>query len=157
LKNQQISGETRETLRFDYVRNISLVLAFQSKGDYYLADKLLLKYFCKNNQLKMNQTLDKLKRLERLIQEYPAVDNVLVPTINKILQREINKLNLQIDNLSDQIKHWEDIYKMDSQSFLNKFETGQMGDQIDFIEWASTLGMKAKSEQYISTLQGLDE
>lgn len=105
----------------------------------------------------MNQTLDKLKRLERLIQEYPAVDNVLVPTINKILQREINKLNLQIDNLSDQIKHWEDIYKMDSQSFLNKFETGQMGDQIDFIEWASTLGMKAKSEQYISTLQGLDE
>lgn len=103
----------------------------------------------------MNQALDKLKRLERLIQEYSSMDNVLELTIDKILQREIDKLNLQIYNFSDQIKHWEDLYKIDSHTFLERFETGQMGDQVDFIEWASTLEMKAKSEKYVSSLQGL--
>ena len=103
----------------------------------------------------MNQTLDKLRRLERLVQENPSVDEVLELTIDKMLQREINKLNLQINNFSDQIKYWEDNYKIDSQLFLKRFEAGQMGDEVDFIEWAATLEMKAKSEKYISTLQGI--
>jgi hypothetical protein len=103
----------------------------------------------------MNVTLDKLKRIERLIQDYPAADGVLELTIDKILQREINKLNLHISNFVVQIKQWEDLYKMDSQTFLEKFESGIIGDQLDFIEWASTLEMKSKSEKYISTLQGI--
>lgn len=103
----------------------------------------------------MNQTLDKLRRLERLVQENPSVDEILELTIDKMLQREINKLNLQINNFSDQIKFWEDNYKINSQLFLEKFEAGQMGDEVDFIEWAATLEMKAKSEKYISTLQGV--
>jgi hypothetical protein len=103
----------------------------------------------------MNQTLDKLRRLERLVQENPSVDEVLELTIDKMLQREINKLNLQINNFSDQIKYWEDNYKIDSQLFLKRFEAGQMGDEVDFIEWAATLEMKAKSEKYISTLLGV--
>jgi hypothetical protein len=76
-------------------------------------------------------------------------------TIDKILQREINKLNLHISNFVVQIKQWEDLYNMDSQTFLEKFESGIIGDQLDFIEWASTLEMKSKSEKYISTLQGI--
>jgi len=103
----------------------------------------------------MNVTLDKLKRIERLIQDYPAADSVLELTIDKILQREINKLNLHISNFVVQIKQWEDLYKMDSQTFLEKFESGIIGDQVDFVEWASTLEMKSKSEKYISTLQGI--
>jgi hypothetical protein len=103
----------------------------------------------------MNVPLDKLKRIERLIQDYPAADGVLELTIDKILQREINKLNLHISNFVVQIKQWEDLYKMDSQTFLEKFESGIIGDQLDFIEWASTLEMKSKSEKYISTLQGI--
>jgi len=103
----------------------------------------------------MNVTLDKLKRIERLIQDYPAADSVLELTIDKILQREINKLNLQISNFDVQIKQWEDLYKMDSQTFLEKFESGIIGDHVDFVEWASTLEMKSKSEKYISTLQGI--
>jgi len=103
----------------------------------------------------MNVTLDKLKRIERLIQDYPAADGVLELTIDKILQREINKLNLHISNFVVQIKQWEDLYKMDSQTFLEKFESGIIGDQVDFVEWASTLEMKSKSEKYISTLQGI--
>jgi hypothetical protein len=103
----------------------------------------------------MNVTLDKLKRIERLIQDYPAADSVLELTIDKILQREINKLNLHISNFIVQIKQWEDLYKMDSQTFLERFESGKIGDQVDFVEWASTLEMKSKSEKYISTLQGI--
>lgn len=128
----------------------------KAKRYQFFAKHRLLNYFCKKYYgLNMNVTLDKLKRIERLIQDYPAADSVLELTIDKILQREINKLNLHISNFIVQIKQWEDIYKMDSQLFLEKFEAGQMGDDVDFVEWAATLEMKAKTEDIISTLPGI--
>jgi len=100
----------------------------------------------------MNQTLAKIKRLEKLVQEFPINDNMLDLTLDKILDREINKLEIKIADFTNQIKQWEETYQINSTSFLDKFESGQMGDNMDFIEWASTLEMKAKSEKYVSAV-----
>jgi len=94
----------------------------------------------------MNQTLAKLKRLEKLVQEFPINDAVLDLTLDKILEREINKLEIKIADFSNQIKQWEKTYQINSTSFLENFESGKMGDNMDFIEWASTLEMRDKSE-----------
>lgn len=103
----------------------------------------------------MNQTLAKIKRLEKLVQEFPINDTVLDLTLDKILEREINKLEMKIADFSNQIRQWEETYQINSTSFIEKFESGQMGDNMDFVEWASTLEMKAKSEKYVSISNGI--
>lgn len=100
----------------------------------------------------MNQTLAKIKRLEKLVQEFPINDNMLDLTLDKIFDREINKLEIKIADFTNQIRQWEENYQINSTSFLEKFESGQMGDNMDFIDWASTLEMRAKSEKYVSAV-----
>ena len=102
----------------------------------------------------MNQTLNKIKRLEKFIAYNDTGDQVLDTSINKILHREINKLQTQIERFNYQINQFKEKYNLDSIIFEKEFEKGELGDNIDFIEWISTIEMKRKAEKYISTLQG---
>lgn len=57
-------------------------------------------------------------------------------TLEKVKQMEALK-----SRLSSQIKEFEQQYHLPSSEFYTRYEQGKMGDEIDFIEWASTLEM----------------
>jgi hypothetical protein len=101
----------------------------------------------------MNQTIDKIRKLESIISINDTDDKVLESTINKILQREIDKLQSNLNELNSQIKKFEQQYHMDTGRFESLFNAGSLGDNIDFIDWASTIKMKEKVTNYISMLQ----
>ncbi len=71
-----------------------------------------------------------------------------------MLHQEINKLKAQIDSFNHLLLQYEKKYNLDSIHFEKQYESGSLGDDIDFIEWISTIEMKRKAKEYIVNLQG---
>lgn len=56
------------------------------------------------------------------------------------MQKHIVEYDTSLDALISVIKRlstYENRYQMKSESFFDKYRKGQMGDEIDFVEWAN--------------------
>jgi hypothetical protein len=53
------------------------------------------------------------------------------------LEREIQKASVlkQVEDLKSRLKQFEEAYQMPSEYFYQRFQTGELGDDIDFFEW----------------------
>ncbi len=90
----------------------------------------------------MMTTLEKVKRLEQyLLFSNLTVDPVLDMSINKLLVRESTRINELKTRLLNQVMMFEQTYSMVSSEFYRRYEKGEMGDEMDFVEWASTVEM----------------
>ncbi len=69
------------------------------------------------------------------------VDQVLESTIDKMLDRERQRLLLQQTRLESQIADFEARYGWTSDEFYPRFERSELGDNIDFLEWSATIEM----------------
>lgn len=90
----------------------------------------------------MSTTLEKVKQLEQYLGlDHPSNDPVLDLTITKLLHREYMRMEALKNRLFSQIEEFEQQYHLPSSEFYTRFEQGKMGDEMDFVEWASTLEM----------------
>ena len=48
---------------------------------------------------------------------------------------------------------FERTYSLTSNEFYTRYEKGEMGDEIDFVEWAATVEMFANVEKRLTLLQ----
>ncbi len=102
----------------------------------------------------MITTLEKVKRLEQyLIFSNSTVDSVLDISINKLLVRESNRMNELKTRLLNQVMLFEQTYSLISSEFFTRYEKGEMGDEIDFVEWASTVEMLTNVDKRLELLQ----
>ncbi len=102
----------------------------------------------------MNQTLEKIEKIGRIVAYNNSEDQILDITLNKILLREIHKIQAQIEGFKYELIIFEKKYALISTEFMVQFNNGLLGDDVDFIEWASTIEMKRNAEEYILNLQG---
>lgn len=91
----------------------------------------------------MQQTLLKIRKLEKFLQKY-GDDIVIKNTIAKIMDYKAKKYDEQINRLNKDLKKYEKKYKKESASFYKEFKNGKLGDSMDFIEWSSLYQMKNK-------------
>ena len=102
----------------------------------------------------MADTLGKIKRLERYLAADKATDDpVLDLALEKVLARETAQVRDLKTRLASQVKAFEKAHAMDSDVFYAKFRRGELGDDADFIEWASTIEMVARAEKRMAALQ----
>ncbi len=98
--------------------------------------------------------LEKIKRLEEyIIINNSIVDSVIETTINKLLVREFEKISDIKERLLNDITQFENQYSLKSALFYNKYEKGELGDSIDFVEWASTIEMLNNIEKQYQLLE----
>ncbi|MDM8559583.1 hypothetical protein [Candidatus Parabeggiatoa sp. HSG14] len=69
-------------------------------------------------------------------------------SINKLLVCESTRINEIKTRLLNQVTIFEHTYSMISSEFYTRYERGEMGDEIDFVEWASTVEMLAKLNKH---------
>ena len=62
-----------------------------------------------------------------------VIDNVL----DKLFDRERQRLLIQQDEWRNELTQFEEQYQLSSADFYQKFARGEMGDEIDFVDWAA--------------------
>jgi hypothetical protein len=101
----------------------------------------------------MTATLEKVRRLEQYVELVNGqVDQVLESTIDKMLDRERQRLLLQQARLESQIADFEARYGWTSDEFYPRFERGELGDDLDLIEWSATIEMARNLRRTIELL-----
>lgn len=101
----------------------------------------------------MATVLAKVKRLEQYVAaDEDAVDQVLEQTLDKLLERESTRLLESKARLTERIAGFESQYQMPSSDFYPRFERGELGDAMDYIEWSVTVEMVDDLERRIELL-----
>lgn len=102
----------------------------------------------------MQQTLAKVKHLEKFIRKY-GEDVVIAQTINKMLEYKIGGYDEEINRLTKELKKLERKYKKESPVFFKEFNQGSLGDDMDFVEWASLYRMRTRLAEKKAGLEGI--
>ena len=72
----------------------------------------------------------------------------------KLFGYEAENCRIQICELEKDLSAFEKQYGMSSDLFYQRFQEGQAGDSMDFIEWASLVQMCQRLRQRIALLNG---
>lgn len=103
----------------------------------------------------MTAVLEKVRRLDQYVQLVNGnVDQVVESTIDKVLDRERQRLLRQRARLKSQVADFEARYGWTSEEFYSRFERGELGDDTDFIEWSATIEMVENLQRTIDLLSG---
>jgi hypothetical protein len=98
--------------------------------------------------------LEKIRRLEEYVSiNNSIVDSMIETTIDKLLSREFNRISEIKTRLTDDISRFENQYGLKSEDFYRQYEIGNMGDSIDFVEWAATMEMLANIKRQSALLE----
>ena len=77
------------------------------------------------------------------------------PIILEAVQDHLNFSYARFLKFEDECKEFEEKYKMDSELFLSKFDSGELGDDLQWFDWyASIRGKKLweKKHQILSEI-----
>jgi len=99
-------------------------------------------------------TLEKVRKLERYLAVHsPEAEPVIDKTIDKLLDREKKRLRDLQAIVRGQLADFEKKYGMPTGTFYPRFQHGEMGDAMDFMEWASTSEMLDSIEKHLQLLE----
>jgi len=77
-----------------------------------------------------------------------AISEDVAPVIKDSIHREIILLESKINLVKCEIKQFEEKYHLTSSQFLEKFESGELGDLQDYFEWWGLVkGLKTLEER----------
>jgi len=96
--------------------------------------------------------MDGLYRLEVLRDAYPdeaELDRVL----GKLLDVALSQHRLRLERHENDLREFENRYDMESATFYGRFEAGELGDAMDFFEWA---GLYELRQDILGKIQRLE-
>ncbi len=101
------------------------------------------------------QTTTDLSRLERLIRLYEMgyASSYLDRVLDKVFTQQAINDEALIKQLRADLDAYEAKYEMDSATFYARFRAGEMGDAMDFMEWASIYDMHEGAVQRLAVLK----
>ncbi|MBN2488488.1 MAG: hypothetical protein JXA98_05625 [Methanosarcinaceae archaeon] len=72
-----------------------------------------------------------------------AIADDAVPVVKESIQKEVLLLESKINLVEREIKGFEEKHHLKSSEFMEKFESGELGDSQNFFEWWGLLtGLK---------------
>lgn len=77
-------------------------------------------------------TAQKLEVLKDVYSDETALDLVL----GKLLEGTLSDYRLRLQHYASALQEFEYRHKMSSEVFYRRFEEGDLGDSMDFFEWA---------------------
>jgi hypothetical protein len=98
------------------------------------------------------QTLNDLQHLTALYRQghrSPVVDLA----VEKLVTLEREHARHEADELDQKLKAFEERYHMTSENFYRRFRTGELGDEIDPVEWSIFYEMRAAAKQRLMVLE----
>jgi len=91
-------------------------------------------------------------KLEVLRETY-SDDTELDQVLGKLLGLTLNEHRRRLERYEQELREFENRYGMDSAAFYRRFEAGELGDALDFFEWA---GLYELCEDLVKKIQRLE-
>jgi hypothetical protein len=98
------------------------------------------------------EIINQLKTLEAFSQQ-GGYSDILASSLRKIITQEINHIQQQIKELENDLQVFEQQYQLLSENFYRQFKTGQLGDEVDFVEWSAFYQMWTDLQARLALLQ----
>jgi hypothetical protein len=96
-------------------------------------------------------TSHKLEVLKDTCSNEVELDQVLV----KLLEMTLNQHRRRLERYEQDLREFENKYGMDSADFYQRFEAGQLGDAMDFFEWAGLYELRLDLLKKIQRLESV--
>ncbi len=98
------------------------------------------------------KTLDRLEYLESLYRQgYQS--EVVDRSLEKIIAIEKDEAQQKLTELGQRLQAYEIQYQLSSSEFYRRFQAGEMGDEMDFVEWSIFYEMYVSVQKRLETLQ----
>ena len=97
--------------------------------------------------------LEKLRRLETLCAA-GHTDAFLDKALDKLIAYQIANQQSEIEVIRQDLRAFEERYALDSQTFFEKYQRGQMSDDADFVEWNALCKMYRRLQQRLNEEEG---
>ncbi len=81
------------------------------------------------------RTLDKLRSLEQLYRQ-GFRSEVIDRAVDKLLATETEQALAERRDLEARLSAYEGQFNLSSEEFYRRFRTGELGDEIDLVEWS---------------------
>lgn len=102
----------------------------------------------------MTPVLEKMKNLEKFIEKY-GEDELFTRSIVKMLHYRTEQYGEQIKRIDNELNNFERKYQRNSSTFYKDFNEGILGDDMNFIEWASLFQMRSRIVEKKAALEGI--
>lgn len=93
----------------------------------------------------------KLDVLRDVYSEEDELDQIL----GKLLEVTLEKYRLRRHRYDQDLRAFEEKYNLDSKTFYERFEAGNLGDAMDLFEWAGLCEMRRDLDNKIRQLEGV--
>ena len=97
-------------------------------------------------------TGDRVRTLDKLYAVGETSDIVDL-ALEKLFAYELRESQKQLTQLEHDLSQFEQRYNLSSDTFYARFQAGEMGDAMDFVEWASLHQMAERLKQRIGLLE----
>ncbi len=101
----------------------------------------------------LSEAISKIKILKELV-ELDKDDEIVSKTIDKLMEYKIEQLKKDLKEIKSKLCIFEKKYKMSSKNFIKKFESGKLGDDVNFIQWSSLYDMYVRIESRLNSIRG---
>ena len=93
-----------------------------------------------------------LRKLEVLGEFYPNKTELDL-ILGKLLETALNQHRFRLGRYERDLHQFEKRYNIDSAAFHKRFESGEMGDAMDFFEWAGLYELHQALREKIQKLE----
>ncbi len=73
--------------------------------------------------------------------------------LRKLLDATLGQHRLRLERYKRDLGEFEEHYGMESEAFYERFEAGELGDAMDFFEWAGLYELQADIVEKIQRLE----
>ncbi len=102
----------------------------------------------------MTVEIQTVKRLQSLLDLYrggyrsPVVDQA----VGKLIALEVKQCRDELQRLTTRLSDYEQQYHMPSDEFYRRFRAGELGDDMDMVEWSIFWDMHQAAEKRLAGL-----
>jgi hypothetical protein len=96
-------------------------------------------------------TVDRLQSLIRLYHagyQSPTIDQTVV----KLIALETEQARVELQRLEPRLLAYEQRYNMPSDEFYRRFRAGELGEEMDFVEWSVFWDMSQATRRRLDEL-----
>lgn len=73
--------------------------------------------------------------------------------VSSAIRKDLNEGEYMLEKFRQQLEEFEEEYSMGSEEFIEKFESGELGDNEDFFEWYAVYRSKEHWEKKTGELR----